>query len=194
MLDEAPSFASVARKIGDRRLEKVFQHLAPNIKTEINNAKFVPLRAEVRNDVKRLKAETKRFETALNRVFERRLWGLPIEVDVLGCLFPARQTIQDIIALCDTTLSITSAKGGVTKKPGRIICAMIVIEAWIFARDGSPGANNRIVQEICDDYWRACGYKTIGKGDPGNWRRTVTEALSLLSNQGVVMRHYIQYE
>jgi hypothetical protein len=86
MLDEAPSFASVADKIGDRRLEKMFQHLAPNIKTEINNAKFVPLRAEVRNDVKRLKAETKRFETALNRVFERRLWGLPIEVDVLGCL------------------------------------------------------------------------------------------------------------
>jgi len=185
MLDEAPSFASVANKIGDWRLEKVLQQLASQVEINIHNAKFVPLRAEIRSDVKRLKAETKRFENALKRI---PLMELPCtEID---CLPQARQTIKDINALCDMTLSKHSAKGGATKKPGRIICAMIVIEAWAFVRGGPPGANNRIAHEICDDYWRACGYETVGQGHPGNWRRTLTEALSKQSP----MRRYIRGE
>jgi hypothetical protein len=185
MLDEAPSFASVARKIGNGRLEKALRELASQVEIEIRNAKSRPLRAEVRNDVKRLKAETKRFENALKRMPLLELPSRGIE-----CLSTARQTIHDVSAFCDTALSITSAKGGVTKKPGRITCAMIVIEAWAFVRGDPPGANNRGVQEICNDYWCACGYGTIGEGDPSNWRRTVTEALS---NQGA-MRRYIRYE
>jgi hypothetical protein len=188
MLDEAPSFASVARKIGDCRLENVLQQLASQVEIEIRNAEFVPLRAEVRSDVKQLKAETKRFENALNRVSRRSFMQLP--VSKLEYLSQARQTIDDITALCDVTLSIHSSKGGVRKKPGRVTCAMIVVEGWAFVRGDPPGGNNRDVQEICDDYWRACGYETIGQGDPGNWRRTVTEALS---NQGA-MRRYIRYE
>src|SRR5437899_416652 len=55
MLDEATSFASVARKIGNGRLEKALRELASQVEIEIRNAKSRPLRAEVRNDVKRLK-------------------------------------------------------------------------------------------------------------------------------------------
>jgi hypothetical protein len=184
MLDEAPSFASVADKIGNRALEKVLRQLASEVGKEIRFAKSTPLRAQVRSDLKRLKAETKRFESALNRV---PLLELPSsEID---CLPQARQTIHDIKALCDATLSIHSAKGGVRKKPGRVTCAMIVIEAWAYVRGDLPGSNNREVQEICDDYWGACGYETIGQGDPGNWRRTVTDALS---KQGA-MRRYIRH-
>src|SRR5262249_17316777 len=119
MLDEAPSFASVADKIGTRGLEKALRQLASEVGKEIRSAKSTPLRAQVRNDVERLKAETKRFETALNRI---SLMDLPSTNT--DCLPQARQTIRDIKALCDATLSIHSAKGGVRKKPGRVTCAM----------------------------------------------------------------------
>ena len=191
MLDKAPSFASVARKIGDRRLEKALQKLASNVETDIHNAKFVPVRAEVRDDLKQLKAETKRFENALNRV-SQRLVDLP--TTAIECLPLARQTIHEIIALCDGALSVTSAKGGATKKPGRIICALIVIEAWAFVRGDPPGANNEPVQEICDAYWCACGQEAIGSGDPSNWRRSVTEALSADHGAMRQMRRYIYDE
>jgi hypothetical protein len=68
MLDEAPSFASVADKIGNRGLEKVLRQLASDVGKEIRFAKSTPLRAQVRSDVKRLKAETKRFENALEHI------------------------------------------------------------------------------------------------------------------------------
>jgi hypothetical protein len=184
MLDEASSFASVASKIGDCRLEKMLRQLASDVEKEIRFAKSTPLRAEVRSDVKRLKAETKRFETALNRI---PLMELPIsDIEYLP---QAWQTIHGIIELCDRMLSMHSAKGGVRKKPGRVTCAMLVIEAWSLVRGDLPGANNRDVQEICDDYWCACGHGAVGQGDPSNWRRTVTEALS---NQGA-MRRYIRH-
>jgi len=184
MLDEAPSFASVADKIGNRGLEKALRQLASEVGKEIRSAKSTPLRAQVRNDMKRLKAETKRFETALNCI---PLMELPMSD--IDCLPQARQTIHNIIELCDTTLSMHSAKGGVRKKPGRVTCAMIVIEAWACVRGDLPGGNNKDVQEICDDYWRACGCGTIGQGDPSNWRRTVIEALSKQSQ----MRRYIRH-
>jgi len=189
MLDEAPSFASVAHKIGNRGLEKALRQLASEVRKEIRSAKFTPLRAQVRNHVKRLKAETKRFETALNRI---PLMELP--VSDIDCLPQARQTIHDIKTLCDTMLSMHSAKGGVRKKPGRVTCAMIVIEAWACVRGDLPGGNNKDVQQVCDDYWRSCGHETVGQGDPGNWRRTVTEALSKQSAMRRYIRHVISDE
>jgi hypothetical protein len=189
MLDEAPSFASVADKIGNRGLEKVLRQLASDVGKQIRFAESTPVRAQVRSDVKRLKAETKRFETALNRI---PLMELP--VSKIECLPQARQTIHDIIELCDATLSKHSAKGGMRKKPGRVTCATIVIEAWACVRGDLPGGNNKDVQEICDDYWRACGHETVGQGDPGNWRRTVTEALSKQSQMRRYIRHVISDE
>ena len=55
---------------------------------------------------------------------------------------------------------------------------MIVIEAWTFAHGRAPGVNNRRVQEICDDYWRACGGQPIADGDRSNWRRPLEDALA----------------
>jgi hypothetical protein len=189
MLDEAPSFASVADKIGNRALEKVLRQLASNVVKEIRIAKSTPLRAQVRNDVKRLKAETRRFETALNRI---PLMELPMSE--IECLSTARQTIDDIKILCDTMLSMHSTKGGMRKKPGRVTCATIVIEAWACVWGDLPGGNNKDVQQVCDDYWRACGHETVGQGDPGNWRRTVTEALSKQSQMRRYIRHVISDE
>ena len=189
MLDKAPSFASVADKIGNRALEKVLRQLASDVKKEIRIAKSTPLRAQVRNDVKRLRAETRRFDTALKRI---PLMELPFSD--IECLPQARQTIDDIKTLCDTMLSMHSAKGGARKKPGRVTCATIVIEAWACVRGDLPGGNNKDVQQVCDDYWRACGYETLGQGDPGNWRRTVTEALSKKSAMRRYIRHVISDE
>jgi hypothetical protein len=182
-----PTFARVARKIGDCRLEKTLQQLAGNVETEIHNAGFVPKRANVRAEIKQLKAKTLSFEIALNRV-SKRLLDLPL--DASECLPAARQAMREITTLCDKTLSIIPAKGGVAKKPGRVTCALIVIEAWTFATGLTPGANNKAVQEICNDYWRACGGQPIGEDDPGNWRRSMTDALS---NQGA-LRRYIRNE
>jgi hypothetical protein len=184
---ESP-FVSIARKIGDPRLEKTLEELAVNVKNEIHNAKFVSLRTDVRGDVKRLKADARRFEIALNNV-SKRILDLPArEID---CLPKARQAMRDVVALCDKTLSTTSAKGGRSKAPGRVTSALIVIEAWVIVHQEAPGANNVDAQEVCDDYWRACGGQPIGKeGDPSNWRRPMIDALS---SQGA-LRRYIRDE
>ena len=176
-----PTFASVARKIGDLRLEEALRKLAVNIKNEIHNADFVPLRAKVRSDVKRLKAEARRFEVALNRVSKLFL-ALPANES--DCLPVARQAMCNVIALCDTALSITSPKGGVRKKPGRVTCALIVIEAWAFVHGRTPGHHNDFAQEACDDYWRACG--GTREGDAGRWRRQITAARA---NKGAFRRY-----
>jgi hypothetical protein len=177
-----PSFVDVARVIGDCRLEKALRELATTVETEIHNAGFVPLRADVRADVRRLKTEAKRFEIALNRVSKRSL-ELPIRES--ECLPAARQAMHNIVALCDKTLLIIPDKGGRVSKPGRITCAVIVIEAWAFVRGRAPSANNERVQEACDEYWRA-----IGKGGSSNWRRSITAARK---NEGA-LRHYIRDE
>jgi hypothetical protein len=165
----------------------VLEKLAVNIQNDIHNAKFVSLRSEVRSDVKQLKTNAERFEKALNRI-SKRLSDLPLSS--LELLPYARQSIHNVIEWCDESLSIISHKGGVRKQPGRTTCAMIVIEAWTFIKGKAPRANNPKVQEICDEYWRACGCQPIGGGDPGNWRRTMAEALQrhgrlrdLISNQ-----------
>jgi hypothetical protein len=67
-----------------------------------------------------------------------------------------------------------------------MVCALIVIEAWTLAKGRTPGANNTTVQDICGDYWVACGGQPIGGGDPANWRLTMKAALS---NKGALRRH-----
>lgn len=189
MLDQAPSFESVARKIGEPRLERVLKQLADEVRTEIHNANFVSLRSEVRSDVKQLKTNAARFEKALNRI-SKRLLDLPISS--LELLPYARQSIRNVIEWCDESLSIISDKGGVRKQPGRITCAMIVIDAWTFINGKAPRANNPKVQKICDEYWRACGCPPIGGGEPGNWRRAVAEALRHRSRRRDLIRNQIE--
>jgi hypothetical protein len=139
-----PSFASVARKIGgDYRLEKALKDLGASVvQPDIHNAGFVPRRADIRNDIKGLEAEAKRFETALNPVSKHILY-MPVDADAK--LLAARQAMRDITALCERTLSTISARGGAPERPGRVVCAIIVIEAWTFVRSRAPGANNKHV-------------------------------------------------
>jgi hypothetical protein len=175
MPNEVLSFADIARKIGNRRLGDSLEALASNVETGVHNPVFVPLHSDVRDDVKRLKAETERFESALNQVSK---WILDLPVRESECLPAARHILREVDALCDKALTTISAKGGAMKKPGRVTCAMIVIEAWAFAHGRAPGVNNKRVQEICDDYWRACGGQPIVDGDPSNWRRPLEDALA----------------
>ena len=177
---DTPSFASVARKIGEPRLEPVLAQLARHVRTDIHNAKFARKRSDIRRSVKKLKADARRFYNAMERVHTFEL--------LFHDLRNVRRETRDVIDWCDRNLRVVSDKGGVRKKPGRATCAMIVIEAWAFVHGKTPGANNHTVHAICDEYWLACGYASIG--DPRNWRASTADALASRSR----LRHFIRDE
>ncbi|HYV72275.1 MAG TPA: hypothetical protein VE970_19510 [Pseudolabrys sp.] len=190
MVKAQSPFASVARKIGNRRLEKVLAQLAANIRTEVHNAKHIPKLRDVRDNFRLLKGEAQRFEKALGRISL-----LDVPASAIECLPDARKTTRDISALCDKALSNISVKRGAPKRPGRVTCALIIIEAWDFERGRLPGANSPKAQEACADYWRANGGLPVGKeGDPGNWRSTLKEALADRSAFRRYIRDEIRFE
>ena len=84
------------------------KRLRPTLKPEFNPV-FVPLHSDVRDDVKRLKTETERFESALNQVSK---WILDLPVRESECLPAARHILREVDALCDKALTTISAKGG----------------------------------------------------------------------------------
>ena len=100
MLDQAPSFASVAREIGKPRLQLALEELADDVRRQISNAGFVPLRSDVRKDVKQLRTDAERLGKTLSRLSKERPLDLPFprELD----LPHARQSIRSLV-------------GGVTK-------------------------------------------------------------------------------
>jgi len=100
MLNQSPSFASVARKIGEPRLEWVLQELADDVRRQISFAGSVPLRSDVRKDVKQLRANAERFEKVLNRI-SKRLLDLPFPRG-LAFLPRTRQSIRKLIEWSDT--------------------------------------------------------------------------------------------
>jgi hypothetical protein len=179
--NEAPSFASVAHTIGEPRLVRALEELAHQVRIDIHNAKFVRKRSEIRSSVKKLKADARRFYRTMERV---RTFELPFHD-----LRNVRRETRDVIDWCDRSLRVVSAKAGVGKKPGRTICAMIVIEAWAFIHGKTPGANNPKVQEVCDEYWLACGYGSVG--DPRNWRTSMADALASHSRLRLFIRDEI---
>jgi len=165
-----PTFANVAEGIGERQLEKSLAKLASEVETEVHNAEYIPRPADVRRDFKRLKLEARRFEIAVSRVSTGfRLLNLPVRAD--QTLLRAREAISDISALCDKALSINQAGPGRKRPPGRITCALIVIEAWAFVGGQGPSANNPDAQEACAAYWLACGGKPSA-----NWQNTLKAA------------------
>ena len=178
--NEAPSFARVAHKIGEPRLVRVLEQLARHVQTDIHNAKFVRKRSEIRSSLKKLKADARRFYRTMERV---RTFELPF-YDLRNI----RRETRNVIEWCDRSLQVVSDKAGVGKKPGRATCAMIVIEAWAFVHGKTPGANNHTVHAICDEYWLACGYASIG--DPRNWRTSMADALASRSR----LRNFIRDE
>jgi hypothetical protein len=184
--NEASSFASVAHKIGEPRLERALRGLASQVHNDIHNANFVVPRSEVRKAVNDLKANAQGFNKALDRMGLFHLFHLPLH-DFRN----ARKATQNVIKWCDQGLSMVSGKGGTRKQPGRAMCALIVIEAWTLTKGKAPGANNHTVLAICDEYWRACENKPIGKyGDPRNWRTSMADALASRDR----LRHLIRDE
>jgi hypothetical protein len=98
-----------------------------------------------------------------------------LSFDFIDELSSARKTITNLNEKLDQVLARIPTKGSAPKKPGRVPCAMIVIEAWVFVHRRQPGAKNERVQELCDEYWQSCGCQSLG--DPENWRRSLAEAL-----------------
>ena len=168
-----PTFADVADGIGTRQLDKSLATLAHEVETEVHNAEFIPRLADVRRDIQSLKKQTRRLEIALSQV-STRLLHLPFGAD--QSLLRAREAISDISALCDKALSINRAGPGRKRPPGKITCALIVIEAWAFVKGRAPSTNNEYAQEACEAYWRACG------GQPSaNWPNTLKAARAVHS-------------
>jgi hypothetical protein len=165
----------------------VLEKLAGRVETDIHNASFVSLRSDVRNYLKELRKQAERFDKALSRIF-KYYHHLPVKE--FTDLPDVRQPVKALMEFCDNSLSVVSDKGGREKEPGRIICAMIVIEAWSFAKGKAPCANNHTVHTICDEYWRACGYQSLG--DPRNWRTSMVDALRNDSGERRLVQNEIQ--
>jgi hypothetical protein len=160
-----PTFADLAKMIGDARLAKPLEQLARHVEIEVHNAPQ-PLAAEVRGNFERLRTATRRFEIALNQV-SGHLLDLPSTAFV--ALPKAREAVSEILAMCQEASA--PSKPGRRREPGKLLCALIVIEAWAFAKGKPPSANNEHALEACEAYWLACG------GQPsGNWHRTLKAA------------------
>src|SRR5262245_66051796 len=100
MVKAQSPFASVARKIGNRRLEKVLAQLAANIRTEVHNAKHIPKLRDVRDKFRVLEGEGERFEKALGGI-----WLLDVPASAMECLRDAGRTARGVSALCEWGLS-----------------------------------------------------------------------------------------
>jgi hypothetical protein len=175
-----PTFADVAKMIGDARLAKPLEQLARQVEIEVHNASFFPqpLAAEVGANFQRLRTATRRFEIALNQV-SSHLLELP--GTAATALPKAREAVSEILAMCNDASA--PGKPGRRREPGKVTCALIVIEAWASVGGKAPSANNQDAQEACETYWQACG------GQPsGNWQRTLKAARVVQSN----WRQYIR--
>jgi hypothetical protein len=177
---QQPSFASVANMIGDPRLAAPLAQLKREVRTEVHNAGFITKPREVKRDIERLRRDARRFEITLSQA-SKRLIDLPMDAD--QSLLKARDVLSDIVELCNRSLATISTKPGAPRKPGRVTCALIVIEAFTLVKDRVPSANNSSVQSACEDYWQACGGHA---SDLANWRRTITAALK---DQSAWRRH-----
>ena len=177
-----PTFADVAKMIGDARLAKPLEQLARQVEIEVHNASFFrqPPAAKVTANLKRLWAATRRFEIALNQVSSH---VLELPATAFDALPKGREAVSEILAMCKEASG--PGKSGRRRKPGKVTCALIVIEAWASVGGKAPSANNQDAQEACETYWKACG------GQPsGNWQRTLKAARTDKSR----WRHYIRDE
>ena len=152
--DEA-AFADVAKLIGDLRLAVPLAELASEIKTELHNASVMPqpLAAEIRKNLEQLRSATRRFQNALDQV-SSHLLELPPAVDTKD-LSLAKDATSKVLVICDKALAVHH-KSGRRREPGKLTCALIVIEAWTFVIGEPPGHNNEDAQEACEAYWLAC--------------------------------------
>ena len=174
-----PTFADVAKMIGDARLAKPLEQLARQVDIEVHNTPR-PLAAEVGANFQRLRTATRRFEIALNQVSSQ---FLELPAAAFDALPKAREAVSEILAMCKDASG--PGKPGRRRPPGKVTCALIVIEAWAFVKGKAPSANNQDAQEACETYWQACAGQRSA-----NWQRTLKAARTVKSK----WRQYIRDE
>ena len=180
-------FTDVARRIAGGSppvwLTQALGRLAGQLSIIASNAESDPLRAEVHARFQRVKDATAKMERALDGIRDAILWMTFEEMEALDS---ARQALRAAAQATDSAsnriprgsgMNRASRLGGLNSRES---CAVVVVEAWELMRGNSPrGPNNPQLQEICDEYWRACGMPPIGEtGEPSNWRRPLMKALS----------------
>jgi hypothetical protein len=113
---------------------------------------------------------------------DQLLYALPaLEHPGLG-LAGERKDVRDVLALLSEIKK--DFERGMRKGTGRKLnlerdnCAAVVIEAWKQFH-GNVEPHSEEFREACGKYWKACGGKEIGEGDPANWRRSIKRALAM---------------
>ena len=152
-----------------------------------------PLCKEIRSRFLRVQAAANEMDRALNGIRDGLLWMMSKDIGD----FPAiRQALRKAIEMSNGALK-DIPRGGrkrarrLAGPTARVICAIVVIEAWTALRGKPRGSHNTSIGEICEKYWRACGGPRTGKeGDPENWRRPMKEALADQSS----LRRYVHNE
>jgi hypothetical protein len=76
--------------------------------------------------------------------------------------------LPDVIEFLET--EVVAKKSGRKLDGRRLICAAVAGEAYrrLHARF-EP--SSEVLQKACEAYWRACGNKQTGSGEPVNWLR-----------------------
>jgi hypothetical protein len=168
MLDR-DQFAAIANKMGGVESHAaILRTLSADIKTEIANASFVPTNLEVRNALKKLRKECLRFAIALKGL-DKILLELPPFENITSKAF---SDVEGVAALCNQALEINPPRYG-NPKPGMIMCALVVCEVWASINGRRPSHNNVNAQDLCEDYWTACGQY---EGTAGRWEYHIGQA------------------
>jgi len=170
MLDQSQdNFAAIAKKMGgDKRHAAILQSFSAHIKTEITNASFDPSNLKVRNALKKLRKECSRFAIAL-KALDKILLELPPFENITSKAF---SDVEGVAALCDQALEINPPRRG-KPKPGMVMCASVICEVWASIHRRLPSHNNLNAQDLCEEYWIACGQSAR---TPGRWEHHITQA------------------
>jgi hypothetical protein len=174
-------------------LTRALMELARTVATIGSWEERDPLCKEVRSRFLRVQAAASEMDRALNGILrDGWLWIQSRHIDD----FPGiRQALRKAVEMSDRALKSIPSGGRrrarqLTGPTARVVCAIVVIEAWTALHGKPRGGHNDSIGEICEKYWRACGGDRTGSGDPGNWRRRMKEALADQS----ALRRYVHSE
>jgi hypothetical protein len=170
MLDKSQdNFTEMAKKMGGGEPHAtILELLSAEVKTEITNASFEPTNLEVRNALKKLRKECLRFTIALKGL-DKILLELPAFETITS---KTRSDIEGVAALCNQALEINPPRRG-NPKAGMVMCASVVCEVWASIHKRPPGHNNIDAQDLCEEYWIACGQSA---GTAGRWEHHIGQA------------------
>jgi len=144
----------------------------------------IPRRAEVRAQYRQIDKLATPFKTALDELRKNFNAFLLIRCEGIDTIDSIRRGLRDLpMIMQHAEKQIEPGRGRHRMKrighSARELCACVIVEAYDLEHGQAPGATNGTVQQLCHDYWRACGGPQIGKeGDPGNWRRVLEEVIA----------------